>query len=795
MKKDVIGFQPINDRICTLRLKGKFANLSLISVHAPTEDTEAETKEEFYAGLEQVYNRIPNHDVKLLLGDFNAKVGKEQDYRPTIGLNSVHEVSNDNGCRLIDFATDKTLRVVSTSFPHKRIHLQTWISPDGVTRNQIDHILIDARHATNIQDVRSYRGADIDSDHLLVRAKLKQKVAIRTQGKGVKRRLYNSERLRLEAEREAFRNKCEELLKEIVPTPSEGIEGRWKWIKESMQRAAEETLGIKRKETRNGWYDEEVEEVLKRRNEARQRMLVRRTRASAQEYRRERAKARLLCRKKKRELERSLVEQMQLDFDQKRGRKFYKAVKNIKDGYQPRTGCIESAEGRLMAGKEEVINRWMEYFQEVLNSQGGLVLEEEDIALDDDAEPPSMEDFDNVVETLKANKAPGEDSIEAEMVKLGGDRIRKEIYDLILEVWLEERMPREWASAMIFPIHKKGNRLKCSNYRGISLLSVVYKILATLITERVSIVAERVLGEYQCGFRKGRSTTDHIFTMRTVLESFYENNLDLHQLYVDFRMAYDSVSRTGLIRGMKLLGVPFKIIRLVRMTLNQTSAKVVIQGEVSTEFGVNVGLRQGDPVSPVLFNLVLEMALRRVTSNPGGTIYNRMTQHLAYADDVVIIARSVSELKKEFLELEEGTAMCGLRVHEEKTKYMVTTRNERRLCDLEVGQHRFEGVGAFKYLGTTLTSKNEVGQDIRSRLTAGNKCLGALKRTLRKKDVSRKAKITIYKTVIRPVVMYGSETWTLTVAEEARLDCWERKVLRCLFGPLLYSPMRKAGHL
>jgi hypothetical protein len=80
-----------------------------------------------------------------LLGDFNATVGKEDIFKPTIGNESLHEISNDIGVRVVNFATSKNLIVESSLFPHRNVHKFTWISPDGNTHNQIDHILIDRR--------------------------------------------------------------------------------------------------------------------------------------------------------------------------------------------------------------------------------------------------------------------------------------------------------------------------------------------------------------------------------------------------------------------------------------------------------------------------------------------------------------------------------------------------------------------------------------------------------------------------------------------------------------------------
>jgi hypothetical protein len=100
--------------------------------------------------------------MKILLGDFNAKVGRENIFKPTIGNESSHEISNDNGVRVVNFATSKNLVVKSIMFPHCSIHKYTWTSPNGQTHNQIDHVLIDKRWHLSILDVRSFRGADCD---------------------------------------------------------------------------------------------------------------------------------------------------------------------------------------------------------------------------------------------------------------------------------------------------------------------------------------------------------------------------------------------------------------------------------------------------------------------------------------------------------------------------------------------------------------------------------------------------------------------------------------------------------
>jgi hypothetical protein len=111
--------------------------------------------------------------MKILLGDLNAKVGREDIFEPTIGNGRLHEISNDNGVRVVNFATSKNLIVRSTMFPHRNIHEYTWTSPGGNTHNQTDHILTDRRRHSSVLDVRSFRVADCGTEHYLVVEKIR----------------------------------------------------------------------------------------------------------------------------------------------------------------------------------------------------------------------------------------------------------------------------------------------------------------------------------------------------------------------------------------------------------------------------------------------------------------------------------------------------------------------------------------------------------------------------------------------------------------------------------------------
>ena len=112
-------------------LTGRWCNIIVLNVHASSEDKSDDSKDILYEELERVFDHFPRYHMKILLGDFNTKVGRENIFKPTIGIESLHQDSNDNGIRIVKYATSKNLVVKGTMFPHRNIHKYTWTSPDG----------------------------------------------------------------------------------------------------------------------------------------------------------------------------------------------------------------------------------------------------------------------------------------------------------------------------------------------------------------------------------------------------------------------------------------------------------------------------------------------------------------------------------------------------------------------------------------------------------------------------------------------------------------------------------------
>ena len=172
----LISWNPVSSRILTARFNSKGRKVTIIQCYAPINTADEQDKAKFYEQLQAVLDKTPKRDIKIVMGDMNAKVGSDNTGRELIMGRHGTGNQNENGEMFTEFCAFNDLVIGGTLFPHKDIHKTTWISPNRKTENQIDHITINRKWRRSLQNVRVMRGADAASDHNLVVWEFKTKL-------------------------------------------------------------------------------------------------------------------------------------------------------------------------------------------------------------------------------------------------------------------------------------------------------------------------------------------------------------------------------------------------------------------------------------------------------------------------------------------------------------------------------------------------------------------------------------------------------------------------------------------
>lgn len=410
-------FNPISKRLAVLRIDTKTINIALICTYAPTEAADEDIKDTFYEDLIQVYDKLPGNAIKIVLGDFNAKCGREIQFSHTLGKESLHDISNWNGLRLISFATGKYMMISSTMFPHKKIYKGTRKSPDGVTINQIDLVLIQKRFRSCIRDVRSYRGADCDTDHFLVVANFKLKLQSQKRLESKNNVPYNLELLKDDKIQQEFSIKMREHVENIE---EEDIEEDLSKISNAIKKVAEQVIG-RLKNGKKKWYNEKCREAIEKRRMARDKYVKFNDANTKIIYEVERKNCKRVIQREKRNFLNGILQEAEKDRSKGSIRNFFRTIRQYKS-FNPSFKAIKNRDGEIIMEPELKAIRWEEYFKELLivevpvNPLVGKTFQKAEPMLNE----VTQDETDKAIASLKNWKAPaylfGQHTIRANQI-------------------------------------------------------------------------------------------------------------------------------------------------------------------------------------------------------------------------------------------------------------------------------------------------------------------------------------------------------------------------------------------
>ena len=362
---------------------------------------------------------------------------------------------------------------------------------------------------------------------------------------------------------------------------------------------------------------------------------------------------------------------------------FWQTIRRLRGKRLSITYSIKDSDGNILTDENEILSRWREYFEDLLNPVKASTRDTHEVIHLGKDEVFTAAEVATAIKGIKSGKTAGEDEIRPEMLKaLTGEGILW-ITQVCQVAWKLGKTPRDWQTGVIIPIFTKGYRKQCTNYRGISLLSLPEKLYAKCLERKCREIVESKLEDGQCGFPPGCSTTNQIFTLKQIFEKSWEYGKDLFGCFIDLEKAYDQVPRDKLWKVLQEYGVDGQLLRAIKSFYCRPEVCVRINGKQSKPFHVGVGLRQGCVLSPLLFIVYMNWIDKCSQANECATIGNCKISRLLFADDLVLLSSIESGLQRALNSFADACNTAEMKISTAKTEVLHLSRNPDQ-CVLQV---------------------------------------------------------------------------------------------------------------
>ena len=384
------------------------------------------------------------------------------------------------------------------------------------------------------------------------------------------------------------------------------------------------------------------------------------------------------------------------------------------------------------------------------------------------------------IHNLKSHKAHGLDHIINEFLKNASPKmsiIFTKLFNLVLDTGI---VPTEWVIGIIHPIYKnKGNRKDPHNYRGITILSCFGKLFTSILNERIRLFIEQdnILGKEQAGFRKHHSTIDHLFSLYGLIDILLSKRKRLYCAFLDFEKAFDKVDRAYLWQKLLDQNINGKILTVIKNLYSNAKSCVTIDSKTSDFFRLNIGVRQGENLSPILFALFLNDMNDYMSNVMTGleTVGNAAREcgmndddlHallnvflLLYADDTVIFAEKPEQLQDGLNRIKSYCDLWKLKLNPSKCKVIIFSRGKVRVFpQFYIGDEELEVVSDFLYLGIRLNYNNKMAVAQKDLLDRASRAMFALLKKCKSKNFPIDVILDLFDKIVVPIATYGCEMW------------------------------------
>ena len=797
----------VSDRIMRTRVSlAGGRHLTLLSIYAPTLQANEQILDSFYGCLRDTIAMTPAADKLILLGDFNARVGNDNQTWNVLGPFGMGKM-NSSGLRLLELCSEFDLNICNTFFRQKTIHKATWYHPRSKHGHLIDYIITRKRDFSDVCSVRVMRSAECGTDHKLVRGKFKLRIRKRIRMGGVK----------VPKRIDVSKLKQTDICTTVTERLNElDYDGSWENFRDQVYSVGADVLGFKTRKHRD-WFDENcthINGLLKTKHELHEKLLNQDLAikpAAVKAYKDHKSTLQRELRRMKNDWWKNIASDIQLAFNAKDSKSFYGLLRQV---FGPPTSSVTPLKTKdgadIVKEPKEMLQRWEEHFTDLFHNPSIVnqkiidSLPQCNIVHNMDRQPTSDE-VRQAIKQINSGKAPGRDGIPVDLLKVESHKMTEMITVLIVDCWNGTPVPQDWIDGTLISLYKgKGDKSICGNYRGITLLAAVGKIFARILLNRLEAdICPVAIPESQSGFRGGRGTVDMIFTARQIQEKCIEQQIPLYQVFVDLTKAFDTVNRDALWIVLGKVGCPPKFVEMVKQLHRDMRARVTFNGELSGEIPVENGVKQGDILAPTLFSIffaaLLAHAFRdcdrgvglrfRTTGkvfdlrrfNAKSKTFQALIIELLYADDADFVAHTEADMQHIMDLFSASCEAFGLTISLNKTKAMFTPAPGEPYIEpsILVNGTRLGVVEKFVYLGSTLTRDGSLDAEIYQRIQKASVAFGKLeKRLWSVRDITNHTKICVYRACILTTLLYASETWTLLRKHIKILERFQQKCLR-----------------
>ena len=747
-----------------LRTNGR--DVYMAAVYAPQAKARKQVREDFFVELQRSVAKYARKGLVVLLGDFNARVGRAS--KPDDHFGMFGEDGCNANCRLVrDLVKRQDLYSLNGRKPDSGVYTRI----RGGVKTALDYVIVDNSLFSSDSHARVLEDYDCGSDHRPVVSSvcLPRGSSLRPR----KRRSQKSIRAwklhdpqvaaRYQAVLEPRLSAWSEHTRADVVTHDD-VEGLWDSWRTIVLESAREVLGESRP-TRflKPWWNDDIKTAMKHRR-ALYRQVKDRPATEWKPYYEAAAEVKRLVREAKQTSWDSYISAI----ERSRGtdaRKFFALTRRM-DGGKKSTPCTPLE-----------LDETAEHFASLGTAvdSSGPVSEEKCGS----SPAPSFEEIVTALASIPARKAVS-DEFSALFLQYGGTAMTQSLEDLFKVLWTTSTVPGDFTTGVVVPIHKKGSKTDPSNYRGITLMNVVCKLYSKVILNRLAPLVEAKVCDEQGGFRSGRACEDQVFAIWETLHHARLSGSPVYLAFIDFQKAFDSVDRARLWAKLRDLGVDGNLMAAIRSLYEGHSARVRIGGALSMVFRILKGVKQGCGMSPDLFKVFVNDLASRLRGADAVDMTCLQLSFLMFADDLVLMSSTEDGLQRQLDTLSEWCQENSILMHPQKTKIMAVNSSFKGPIVLD--GKPVECVTEYRYLGMTIRSDlswASVFADMRSKILSR---VAQLHFLFTRKDLSIATRLSLYKSLVLPLFVYGAGVWWLTASQLQQLERIQLRVLKTILG-------------